>query len=186
MEQKKMSPLTKKNISISTDGVFTLNRRTRSGVPNVNGYTYTHEAFESAIARYVKEPNAGLYLAPVSVSESAFGDNIKNKTSLVIKANTEIYGKFNVSMSRDEYLSYRIAEILSWDDYTITFRKIEMAKRTEDLFSKYVLDDSPVQMRYSADVQKGIVKEMKIICFDLSVIPYEELGIDIKRICGGK
>ena len=182
---KKVNPLIREGLTISDDGIFTLTRRTRAGVPNANGYTYTKDAFDNAIKRYMKEKNAGCYLAPVSFSESSFDSYGKDNVKLTIKVNTEVYGKFNKSMPQSEYQKFRVADIVNYDDYTITFKKISMIPETESFFSKYVNDDTMVQMRYSADIHKGIVTEMRIICFDLSVIPYNELGIDIKKICNG-
>lgn len=184
--KQKVSPLIREQLTLNDKGNFTLLRRTRAGVPNANGYTYTKDAFDEAIRRYVKEKNSGLYLAPVSFSESSFDSyDGKDKTKLTIKVNTEVYGKFNKSMPQSEYQKFRVADIVNYDDYTITFKKISMIPEIESFFSKYVNDDTMVQMRYNADIHKGIVTEMRIICFDLSVIPYNELGIDIKKICNG-
>ena len=177
--KQRVSPLIREQLTLNDKGNFTLLRRTRAGIPNVNGYTYTKDAFHLGISRYMREKNSGLYLAPISFDHTT--ESEQYDISTITKINTEVYGKFNKSMPHNEYLKFKVADIVSWDDYTITFHKIDMIPKTEDLFTKYVNDDVMVQMRYGADIVKGVAKEISIICFDLSVIPYEELEIDIKK-----
>lgn len=182
--KQKVSPMIREQLTITDNNIFQLLRRTRAGVPNVNGCTYTHDAFENAMRRYVKEEHSGLYLAPVSFDHKTESKNYDAR--VITKVNTEVYGRFTKSMPRKDYLKYRVASIVSWDDYSITFRKLDnILPAIDDLFTKYVNDDVMVQMRYSADLKRGIAREIKIMCFDLSVIPYEELGIDVKKICSG-
>lgn len=161
--------------SIVKDGFFTLQRKTRSGIPNVTGIIYTKDAFEDAMLRYV-EKDGGLYLAPVSIDDlSIYGERA------TCHINTEVYRNFHYPVVQKDYL---IGKVAKWDDYTITFEYTPTNTSSNLL---YLLDNnSKVALRYSPLPPKltedKIVREMIIDLLDVGVMTFDKLGINIEDI----
>lgn len=151
------------------NGLFKLRRKTRAGVPNLNGYTYNKDDFDRAMNEYV-ETDGGLYLAPCVVDMGSFGD----KTSLI---NDTIYGKFHTPKPKTEY---KFAKLVKWDDSYMIFKYCPTEKCMP--YINMVTDDICVTTRYCGELeQEKMVHISKIDMLDIPVIPFDMLGIDIYK-----
>lgn len=152
--------------------LFTLKRKTRPNIPNYSGAVYTKDAFERAIVEYKKSNGGLLYLAPISF---VAGKEYDEET--VRHLNDKIYVKFHHPYPGYKYV---VGSIESWDDYSITFKYIPTEINRG--LSKYITDSSVVNMRYITNSHTKLYDDIRITLLDTSVIPLEELGIDINAI----
>lgn len=143
--------------------IIKLKRKTQPFKPNVNGYTYTKHAFETAINDYMKR-GGSVYIAPSADRSS------------------ELYSKFGI----DGFIDTRFF-IGSIDHYSDEYIYISIKEET-DLIKEYLQNqetrDLEIYMKYIIqnpekdyeDYNSKIIKHFKIICFDIPCIPHDKFA----------
>lgn len=162
--------------------IITLPRKTRAGIPNFNGYTYSKEAFDAAMRFYMEYMNGLVYAAPVSLSVDQKTGYEKDK---VIDINNKVYASF--FRNNDKKPDYVIGKVVEWDDFTFTIQLSGTLLSRQ--FMKYIKEDTEIALRYtplSKYSKKETITKMNIVMLDMSIIPFEDLGIDIKELMEDK
>lgn len=176
---KKMTILTKSEqlspripIKPSISGLITLPRLTKGGIPNINGYTYTEEAFDNAMKNYIMKSGI-VCLAPEILGIDGIDDKLTVKE--IAKFNDAVYTQFHSKGANDKYL---FGNVEDWNENTITFKYIK-----SDIGEKYlplIYTDTKINMRYMVDTPsiKKEITSMGIILFDITVIPFDDIRDD--------
>lgn len=161
---------------VNAGEIITLPRKTRSDISNVNGYAYTHEAFEDAMKTYVVYKGGKVYLSPVTITdEDMYG------LQKLYHINNVVYANFNILKEQKE--QYYVGKVISWDEYTMDIQ-LEPTILTKN-FLKYISQDTNICMRYKPLCKYSKTEPIYRMCItliDLPVIPFDILGVDIKKI----
>lgn len=129
------------------DEIITIKRATKSDEPNVNGYTYTKDAFDTAMHNRLKSG------VPIIVSICP----------------QELY----TTLKREELVSkYSIGYVKSYDDDTISIVLDGYNKKLVDKFLIPNKDKLVIMMRYlcNPDESKMITKITHILLFDIPIV----------------
>lgn len=141
--------------------IIKLKRKTQSFKPNVNGYTYTKDAFETAMDNYMKH-GGSVYIAPSADRSS------------------ELYGKFGMYGFIDP--RFFIGSIDHYSDEYIWVSLIEENDLAKEYLQNQETGDLEIYMKYIIqnpeedyeDYDGRIIKHFKIICFDIPCIPHDK------------